>query len=129
MNPLNSHQGKYILIAEDDDSSFYYFREVLQKTKYEILRAVNGKEAVDMVKQNDDIVLVLMDIQMPLMDGNEASNQIRKIKKKLPIIAQTAYVVPDNVSKYISINCNELLLKPVAYNTLLAVVNQYLSVE
>lgn len=129
MNTLKPLQGKYILIAEDDDSSFYYFKEVLQKTKFEILRAFNGKEAVDMVKHNDEIVLVLMDIQMPLMDGNEASNQIRKIRKELPIIAQTAYVVPDNISKYISINCDELLVKPVAYNTLLAVVNQYLSVE
>ncbi|MBN1182724.1 MAG: response regulator [Bacteroidales bacterium] len=128
MSTLKSPQGKYILIAEDDDSSFFYFKEVLQKTKCKIIRALNGKEAVEMVKNNDDIALVLMDIQMPLMDGNEASNHIRKIRKELPIIAQTAYVVPDNISKYININCDELLVKPIAYNKLLAVVNQYLSV-
>lgn len=116
-----------ILVAEDDDFSFFYFEEVLRKYNYKVIRAVNGKEAVELVKKNKNIDLILMDILMPLMDGNEATNRIRELRKDLPIIVQTAYIVPDDHRKYIHADCNELLVKPITASTLLSVVDHYIS--
>lgn len=116
-----------ILIAEDDDFSYLYFEEVLKKNNYTVIRAINGKEAVEIVKKNKSIALILMDIQMPLMDGNEASLKIREIRKSIPIIAQTAYLIPENAQHFINEHCDELLIKPITSAELLSVVDQYLS--
>jgi len=75
-------QNKTILIAEDDETNFFLLKEYLSFSQAEIIWAQNGEEAVQSVKNNPDIDVVLMDIQMPVMDGNTA---IKQIKKYVPI--------------------------------------------
>ncbi|GAG21787.1 unnamed protein product, partial [marine sediment metagenome] len=83
--------GKKILIAEDIHVNFILLEAILKGTNVDLVWAKNGKEAVEICIKNDDIDLVLMDINMPEMNGLEATAEIRKHKKNLPVIAQTAY--------------------------------------
>lgn len=86
-----SRADPLILIAEDEDSNIMYIERVLKMLGYRYLHAINGKEAVELCRQNPDISLVLMDIKMPVMNGLEATKLIREFNPKLPIIATTAY--------------------------------------
>ncbi|MDD2278478.1 MAG: ATP-binding protein [Bacteroidales bacterium] len=123
-NPLNT---KTILIAEDEDINFFFLQEVLSHTKINIIRAYNGKEAVELVKKNNDIALILMDIQMPVMNGYTATQEIKKIKPHLPIIAQTAYAMAEDRAKGERAGCDNYLSKPIKPSDLLESVKQYLS--
>ncbi len=87
----SSRGNETILIAEDDDINFLLLERILRLKDYTILRATNGKEAVDICQDNEDINLVFMDIKMPIMNGFEAFEVIRKSNSSLPIIANTAY--------------------------------------
>jgi PAS domain S-box-containing protein len=112
-----------ILIAEDDEISFSFLSKTLQNISCEILHAITGVEAVDACRNNPGLDLVLMDIRMPLMNGIEATRQIRQFNKDVIIIAQTAYafagdseiVLAPGFNDYISKPINQLLLKELIY--------------
>ena len=87
----------------------------------------NGLEAVDFAKKNSDIDLILMDLQMPEMNGYDATREIRKIYSDLPIIAQTAFAMSDDRAKAIEAGCNDYLAKPIRSKDLLEMVNKYLN--
>ena len=74
-------KGKKILIVEDDLSSKLYLNKILEKTGVIILNAGDGQEAVNMALNNPDIDIILMDIQLPVMDGYAALNKIREVRK------------------------------------------------
>jgi PAS domain S-box-containing protein len=114
------------LIAEDDDKSFIYLRELLDKTGVNLVRAVNGHEVVEAVKFTDAIDCVLMDIQMPYLDGYEATRAIKKINPALPVIAQTAFAMDGDKEKSILAGCDDYITKPVNPAKLLAKINQFL---
>jgi PAS domain S-box-containing protein len=115
-----------ILIAEDDDNSFTYLREILLKTKARIIHAVNGREVVEAVKLSGDIDLILMDIQMPYLDGYDAAAVIKKIIPGIPIIAQTARAMEGDREKAILSGCDDYITKPVNPQNLLAKIQQFL---
>ncbi len=114
-----------ILIAEDVELNFIYLKEVLKPTKINVLWANNGLEALDQVIKNKNIDLVLMDILMPEMDGYEASKEIKKIRKDLPIIAQTAFLFDekDNRVQYF----DSYLTKPIWSPQLIAEIEKYIA--
>ncbi|MGF1925135.1 MAG: hybrid sensor histidine kinase/response regulator, partial [Bacteroidia bacterium] len=85
-----------ILVAEDDDINFMLLKKILQVKSYHVLRATNGKEAVDICRANEQIDLVFMDIKMPFMNGFEALSSIRAFNYAMPIIANTAYSSPED---------------------------------
>ncbi len=116
-----------ILIVEDEISNFEYLREVLSKYNLNILHAENGVEAVKMCKNHPEITLVLMDIKMPLMDGYEATRQIKLFNPKLPVIAQTAYAQKEDRGKAYDSGCSDFLSKPIHHDELVDVINRYLS--
>jgi CheY-like chemotaxis protein len=91
---------------------------MLQKISYEVLHAITGIEAVEACRNNSDLDLVLMDIRMPNMDGNEATRQIRQFNRDVIIIAQTAYAFSIDSEKAIEAGCNDYISKPIN-NTLL----------
>lgn len=102
---------KKLLIAEDNLSNFKLIYFVLSRD-YEIIHAMNGKEAVEKFKaENPD--LILMDVGMPIMDGNEATLEIRKISKNVPIIGLTAYAYASDKEKGLESGMNKYLTKPV----------------
>ncbi|NQV03332.1 MAG: response regulator [Bacteroidia bacterium] len=105
--------NRRILVAEDVESNFQLIEHLLKKTHVEILWAKNGKEAVDMCSNGRTIDLILMDIQMPVMDGYAAAEQILKMGKGIPIMAQTAYALSHDEEHVLAAGFSDLLTKPI----------------
>jgi CheY-like chemotaxis protein len=113
-----------ILVAEDVDSNYKLITYFLSRANTKLLRAVNGKEAVDIAMTEKGIDLILMDIKMPEMDGYEAMRLIREAKITIPIIAQTAYA--DDTEKAIECGCSSLISKPFDKKTLLKAMSEFI---
>ena len=116
-----------VLVAEDDEINYIYIREIFRGTGAVILHAVNGKEAVEMVQNNDKIGIVLIDIKMPVMNGYDAIKKIREIRPHLPIIAQTAFALSDEMLKAVNAGSNDYISKPFKKEQLLDMVRKHLS--
>ena len=114
---------KKILVAEDNDSNFILMSYILKK-HYEYARAKNGQEAVDMVAVGG-IDLVLMDIKMPVMDGLEATREIRKSNSDIPIIALTANAFDSDRQLALEAGCNDFLSKPVSSEACLVAIKRF----
>jgi len=119
-------KGLKIVIAEDDENSAIYLQTILKSDAGKIILTQKGHEAVEACRNDPDIDLVLMDIQMPGMNGYEATRRIREFNKKVIIIAQTAYGLSGDREKTIESGCNDYLSKPVNKNELLALIQKYL---
>jgi len=119
-------EGKTILIAEDDEANFLLLKKALEKTGVAIIHAENGKEAIRFVKSNPDIDLILMDIRMPVMDGIEATTQIKQISKDLPIIVQTAFTMSSEKEKSFKAGCDDYISKPIIIKELYATISKYI---
>ena len=115
---------KRILIAEDNDSNYLLMSYIL-KSHYEFSRALNGREAVEKAKaERPD--MVLMDIQMPIMDGLEATRLIRAEMADLPIIALTANAFDNDRQRALDAGCNDFISKPVNAALCLEVIAKYI---
>ena len=114
-----------ILIVEDDEISYSLLSKTLQKISKEVLHAITGVEAIDICRNNPDIDLVLMDIQIPKMDGNEATRQIRQFNKNVIIIAQTAYAFAGDSEKVIEAGCNDYIYKPINKTLLYELIKKH----
>ena len=115
---------KRILIAEDNDSNFILMTYILKKY-YQFDRAKNGQEAIDMVeKGNYD--LVLMDIKMPVMDGLEATKQIKEKLPDLPVIALTANAFDSDRQLAIEAGCDEFLPKPISSDVCIKTISKFI---
>jgi PAS domain S-box-containing protein len=117
---------KSILIAEDEENNYLLMSELLSALDVNIIHATNGKEAVDICHSGKKINLVFMDIKMPVMDGHEATREIKKSFPDLPVIALTALSFESDMEKALNSGCNGYLSKPVKRNTLLETVSKYL---
>jgi PAS domain S-box-containing protein len=122
-------EGKLFLIAEDDKFSYKFLEGFLKQTKAEILHAVDGRQAVELCMKNKKIDLVLMDIQMPEMNGLEATEEIKKYNKHIPIIAQTANAITEERQKCLNAGCDDFVTKPVNINELYSKIDRWLSVK
>lgn len=117
---------KTILITEDNPSSFLLLKTILGKTKAHILHSGNGKDAVEICKTNPEINAVLMDIQLPEMNGYDATRKIKQNRKDLPVIVQTAHALAEYKEKSKSAGCDDFLVKPIQRDKLIAVLSKYL---
>ncbi|MEG0560249.1 MAG: transporter substrate-binding domain-containing protein [Muribaculaceae bacterium] len=113
-----------ILIAEDNDSNYLLIGSIL-KDKCEISRAINGKEAVEYVK-NNHVDCILMDINMPILNGIEATKIIRQFNPKTPIIAVTANAFESDRYKAIESGCNDFIAKPIKKTEIISIIEKYL---
>ena len=118
--------GKTILIAEDEDSNYLYLEAVLQKTGARLIWAKNGEEAIDACRTNDQIDLVLMDLQMPNINGYQAREEIKKIFPATPQIAQTAFAMADDEKRAMEAGFDAYISKPIRKNNLLSMVSTFL---
>ncbi len=118
------HETRTLLVAEDIDSNYKLINYFLNGTNLKLLRASNGKEAVELALSGRNIDLILMDIRMPVMDGYTATRLIREVNISIPIIAQTAYA--EDREKALKNGCNGLISKPFDKKTLLLIVKQFL---
>lgn len=104
---------KKILIVEDDVSSRLYLNKILEKTGASLLSACDGKEAIEIARANPDIDIILMDIQLPLIDGYGAAKVIRELRNNVVIIAQTAYSLLGDRERIISSGFDDYIVKPI----------------
>jgi len=124
---MNYNWSDYkILIVDDEPLVIDYFKEVLSITKIKTLFAKNGEEAISLVKTNEDIDLVLLDIRMPVMNGFEVFKKIRKIRPSLPIIAQTAYAFSDDKDKILEAGFNDYITKPINNELLYKKISEFI---
>lgn len=112
--------GKKILIVEDDLSGRLYLNKILEITGAILLNAGDGQEAVSVTMNNPDIDLILMDIQLPVMDGFNSAVKIREFKSDIPIIAQTAYGFHADKERIINSGFNDFIIKPILPETLIS---------
>ncbi len=118
--------GRVILIAEDDDMSFAFLKVVLKKINIEVIRALNGGEAVEICRQRQDIRLVLMDIQMPEIDGLKATTSIKQIRPHLPVIAQATFSCGSEKDAALKVGCEDYITKPIDPRNLLKMMKKYI---
>ncbi len=110
---------KTVLIVEDEKVNFLYFEELLIGTGIEVIYAKNGKIAVDYCKTRDKIDIVLMDIRTPIMNGYQATSEIKQFRPNLPIIAVTAFGLQEDEEKALNAGCNYYIAKPFRKDLLL----------
>ena len=115
-----------ILIVEDVESNYLYLNAVLTKLDVSIQWVKNGLEAVKFSKEHPEIDLILMDLQMPEMNGYDATREIKKLYPEMTIIAQTAFAMSDDRTKAIEAGCDDYLAKPIRSKDLLETVKKYL---
>lgn len=116
-----------ILLVEDNSQNKLLIKTVLLNYNFNVIEADNGKKAIEILKKTPFINLVLMDIQMPEMNGIEATKIIRKMNITIPIIAQTALAFPEDKKKALDAGCNEVLIKPFKQDQLLTTIIKYLT--
>lgn len=116
---------KKILVAEDEDLNFKVIQIALKDTYAQIIRAYDGQEALEITKKYDDIDLVLMDIQMPVMDGYEAFSKIRQIRN-IPVIAQTAFALIEEKEKCLRYGFSDYIAKPLKISELLKKIDKFI---
>jgi CheY-like chemotaxis protein len=120
-------KGKTILVVEDDYVCYQLIKELLSDTEVEILHALTAAKAVETVAKRPKIDLVLMDIQLPDMNGLQASMSIKNISRAIPIVIQTAYAFDSYIQKSKEIGCDGFIVKPVEAQKIFDTVKKFLT--
>lgn len=118
--------NKSILIVEDDPFSSDFLVEILSITKAQLELAFNADDAIRTLQTKNNFDLVLMDIQLPGISGEDATRKIREFNKDIPIIAQTANAMVDDRAKYINAGCTDYISKPIAVDNLFSILCNYI---
>ncbi len=121
--------GKTILLVEDEDINFMYISELIENTGIILLRTSTAEEAINICKTNQTIDLILMDMRLPGINGFDATKIIKQIRKRTPIIAQTAYAMENERKDCLTAGCDDYLTKPFDQKVLFDVIDRYLSQE
>jgi two-component system sensor histidine kinase/response regulator len=117
---------KIILIAEDEEVNYLYFKQIFKNTGVTLIWVKNGLEAIEAVTNNPDISLVLMDCKMPVLDGYEATTAIKQLRPVLPVIAQTAFAMPEEQEKALYAGADAFINKPIRVKELFENLSKYL---
>ena len=123
---MDEKRNPNILIAEDVESNFLYLKAVLSKLNANVFWAKNGLEVLDICEKEDVMDLVLMDLQMPEMNGYEATQILKKKYPNLPVVAQTAFAMSDDREKALAAGCDDYLAKPIKSKDLLNITEKFL---
>jgi PAS domain S-box-containing protein len=128
LKPVN-WSSKKCLLVDDNKDVLIYLNRILVDTGMTIFMARSGSEAIELIKTIPDIDVVLLDMQMPEMNGIEATKEIRKIRKNIPIIAQTAFIFEDDKDIILEAGCDACLIKPIRKDHLLTVMASFVKPE
>ena len=118
--------NKTILIVEDEKVNQFFFEKALKKTKVNLFFVNDGIEAIDMIKENTYIDVVLMDIRLPRMNGFKATSKIKEINPEMPVIIQTAYEMSCVINEATESGYDDFITKPIDIQTLLSLLQKYL---
>ena len=114
-----------ILVAEDDNVNFLLIKQMLKSDKIQVVRAIDGQQAIDICKENTNFDMIFMDIRMPNKNGHEAFESIRKFNPKIPIVAQTSYSFPEEIAKIVTTGFDDYISKPLNKDAILGLVNKH----
>ena len=123
---LFSKQKSVVLVAEDDEFNAIYISTILEGAGYQTRVVYDGEAAVRTVHDDTDIKMVLMDLQMPIIDGFEALDQIRKFNADIPVVAQTCFALSDFRHKMKDNDFADVMYKPLQKERLLEIVGKYM---
>jgi PAS domain S-box-containing protein len=113
-----------VLVAEDEYSNYLYIKELLENCGFDVIHASNGRIAVEICRNNPAVDLVLMDIKMPVMDGNTSAKLIKEIRPEIPIIAQTAYTNDSEIGDSL-IYYEDFISKPIDSDEFIAKMKKF----
>ena len=119
-------ENKKILIVEDDDLSFLYLNHILLLTKVTFTREKKGLDAIERFRADFGYDLILMDIQLPDMDGKQVTREIRMLDSHVPIIAQTASRSTLDKDMMLEAGCTDVLTKPFSMEELFEMIGRYI---
>jgi len=117
--------NKVVLVVEDDLSSLMLLKAILTRAGVRIIVAEDGESAIDVIKSNLKVDMVLMDIKLKGLNGLEATKQIRKLQPNLPVIAQTACAISGDMERCYDAGCNAYIAKPISRDKLLETMDYY----
>jgi PAS domain S-box-containing protein len=117
-------KNKLILVAEDDELNYEYIKVIMEPTGAKLIRAKDGSQVIK-ICTNLHFDLILMDIRLPVMNGIQASRQLRDMGIKTPIIAQTAFAMDEDEKMCIDAGCNAYIAKPLNSSKLFKLINNY----
>ena len=117
-----------VLVVDDDARNIFALTTVLENQEMEVISATNGRQAIEMLKAQPDVTVVLMDIMMPEMDGYETMREIRRLPEfsALPILALTAKAMKGDREKCLVAGASDYIAKPVNTNELLSLLRVWL---
>jgi CheY-like chemotaxis protein len=118
--------NKTILIVEDSMISYQLLTKFLGKSKVDFLHAEDGAKAVEICKTTERIDLILMDVQLPIMNGLDATKAIKTFRPNLPIIAQTANALADDRKNILNAGCNDYIAKPINKTELFEKIDRHI---
>jgi CheY-like chemotaxis protein len=122
----NDWKGKVILVVEDDEISLEFLKELFEPFNTKVLFAFNGKDAVELCRSEPSINLVLMDVQLPVMNGKDAMKEIKLLNPDLPVIAQTAFAMSGDKEKYLRDGFDDYISKPINVQEILSLIEKYI---
>ncbi|NQZ58108.1 MAG: response regulator [Lentisphaeraceae bacterium] len=124
LNENDIFKNRKMLLVDDDEGNTYALSKRLRQIGVNVTSVSNGKEALELLRQDPTFELILMDIMMPIMDGIEATRRVRNIDAyhKTPIIALTAINSAEDLRKCLRAGASEYLTKPIAFEKLLAIL-------
>ena len=123
---MKPESKKLILIVEDDPTSSLLYSNFLELKGFEVLTVTDGKKAIDEVIAHPEIQIILMDIRLPELDGVSTMKEIKKMRKDIPIIAQTAYAMVEDKTRLMKSGFDGYLSKPVKPDALYEMIFSFL---
>ena len=128
MSTLNDFDftNKSILIVEDTETSNRFYNAALSRTNAKLLWAIDGEEALVKLKDNNDIDVVLLDLNLPGISGFEVLKKIRKTDNRISVIVQTAYVLSGEEAACYELGANDFITKPIMLDQLLTSLEKHL---
>ena len=122
-------EGKTLLLVEDEEVNFMYINELLENTGVNLLRVVTAEEAITICKSMQPIDLILMDMRLPGISGFDATRLIKRIRRDIPIVAQTAYAMENEKKQCLEAGCDHYMTKPFDQEALFDILNGYLQLS
>jgi two-component system cell cycle response regulator DivK len=111
-------KGKNILVVEDEETNWFLIRDILEIYQAIMTWAEIGPKAIDLIKNGENFDVILMDINLPSMDGLEVTEKIKSLRADIPIIAQTAFALEEEIQKCYEAGCSGHVIKPFTVNEL-----------
>jgi two-component system cell cycle response regulator DivK len=125
----DSLKDKRILVVEDEETNWFLIRDILENYNAELIWADIGQKAIDMLLSGQSFDVIFMDINLPVMDGYEVTRRLKAINPGIPIIAQTAFAISEEINLCYEAGCSAHICKPFSISELTSAIATVLHME